>query len=322
MTAAFTDAGGIPVNEPAPFAAFGPITLDIPGRPVPLELRVSVPFTGTALPVVLLAHGHGVTNFLSSIHGYGPLTDFLAAHGFIVIQVTHLDFLGYGLRETDTRDAPTFWRDRAVDWHAVLDRLDDVEAAVPGLNGRMDRQRIAAVGHSLGGTTVSLLLGAQVVDPADERIKDLSDTRVKAGVMFGPPGIADEHLSSWAAENYPWMKYPTFDQMTGTALVVAGDEDLNPNFSDRLSYRWDAYTHSPAGNKTLLTVFGSDHFFGGITGYDASENPNENPEMVAAVRALVWAYLRTQLYHGDTAWDNALTALRGSSSPVGKVESK
>lgn len=33
--------------------------------------------------------------------------------------------------------------------------------------------------------------------------------------------------------------------MTGKALVLFGDKDLNPNFSTRLSYRSDAYFKSP-----------------------------------------------------------------------------
>jgi hypothetical protein len=45
------------------------------------------------------------------------------------------------------------------------------------------------------------------------------------------------------------------------SLVVGGDKDLNPMFSDRLSYRWDAYTLSP-GPKSLLTLFGAKHSFG------------------------------------------------------------
>ena len=320
--APFTETGHIPVTEGTPVVSYGPITFAVPGRPVPLEVKVSMPATGTDLPVILLSHGHGMTNFLSSFRGYGPLVDFWAAHGFVVIQPTHLDFVGYGLRETDLRDAPVFWRDRPVDMHVVLDHLDDIEAAVPGLAGRIDRDRIAAAGHSLGGATVSMLLGMQVLDPDDEREKDLSDPRIKAGVIFASPGIADEHLSAWSAENYPWTKYPDFSTMTGTALVLAGDKDLNLNFSDRLSYRSDAYTCSPAGNKTLLTVFGAEHMFGGISGYDASECTDENPERVAAVRALVWAYLRTQLYPGDTAWDDAVAAVQGSQNPVGRVESK
>ena len=36
------------------------------------------------------------------------------------------------------------------------------------------------------------------------------------------------------------------------------DKDLNVRFSDRLSYRWDAYTYAPAP-KTLLTFFGAEH---------------------------------------------------------------
>jgi predicted dienelactone hydrolase len=67
--------------------------------------------------------------------GYGPLANFWAAHGFVVIQPTRLDSNALGLREEDLPDAPLFWRDRATDMTFILDHLDDVEAAVPGLAG-------------------------------------------------------------------------------------------------------------------------------------------------------------------------------------------
>lgn len=322
MNQPFTDAANIPVNESVPIVAYSPLVFDVPDRPVPLEIKVSAPTAGSDLPVILLSHGHGVTNFLSSYHGYGPLADFWAAHGFVVIQPTHLDSMPLGLRDSNLPDASNFWRSRAVDMHHILDHLEEVESEVPGLAGRVDRGRIAAAGHSLGGHTVSLLLGMRVLDPQDDREKDLSDSRITAGAVIAAPGIGDEHLSSWAAENYPNLKYIDFSNMTGTALVVAGDEDLNPNFSDRLSYRWDTYTYSPPGNKTLLTVFGAEHIFGGITGYDASETTDENPERVAALRALVWAYLRSQLYPGDTAWETAVAALDANAEPVAKVETR
>jgi hypothetical protein len=161
----------------------------------------------------------------------------------------------------------------------------------------------------------------QVLDPGDPREKDLSDPRIKAGVVIAAPGIGDEHLSSGAADNYPSLKFIDFSEMTGPALVIAGDKDLNLQFSDRLSYRWDAYTNAPAP-KTLLTFFGAEHMFGGISGYDAGETSDENPERVATLRALVWAYLRTQLYPGDTAWADAIAALEGGDDPIAKVESK
>ena len=284
-------------------------------------MKVSAPETGSSLPVILLSHGHGAANFLSSLNGYGPLANFWAAHGFVVIQPTHLDSTALGLREANHPDAPLYWRTRAEDMHHILDHLDQIEASVPGLAGRLDRDRIAVAGHSLGGNTASLLLGMRVLDPDDETEQDLSDPRIKAGVIFAAPGVGDEHLAPLAAEHYPMLKYIDFSTMTSPALVVAGDKDLNPNFSDRLSYRADAYTCSPPP-KSLLTVFGAEHMLGGISGYDASETTDEDPERVAALRALAWAYLRSQLYPGETAWADAIAALKSSQHPVGKVESK
>jgi hypothetical protein len=70
-----------------------------------------------------------------------------------------------------------------------------------------------------------------------------------------------------------------------------------------------------------LTFFGAEHRFGGISGDDAVETSDENPERVATLRALVLAYLRSQLYAGDTAWADAVVALEGDD-PIAKVESK
>jgi Alpha/beta hydrolase family len=321
MSTSFTDAAHIPVSEKNAVVTYCPVVFDAPDRPVPLEIKVSMPESGRDLPVILLSHGHGMANFLSSLNGYGPLVDFWAAHGFVVIQPTHLDSTALGLRDMDLPDAPLFWRDRATDMHYILDHLDELESAVPGLAGRMDHDRIAAVGHSLGAETVTLLLGMRVLDPDDPREKDLSDPRIKAGVVIAAPGIGDEHLSDKAAAGYPSLKFIDFSNMTSQALVIAGDKDLNPMFSDRLSYRWDAYTEAPAPKK-LLTFFGAEHMFGGISGYDAAETSDENPERVATLRALVWAYLRTQLYPGDAAWADAIAVLEGSDDPIAKVESK
>lgn len=321
MSQPFTDAGVIPVSESTPVVGYSPVVLNVPGRPVPLEIKVSMPDSGSDLPVLLLSHGHGATNFLASHHGYGPLADFWAAHGFVVLQPTHLNAAFLGLRDSDHPEAPLFWRTRAEDMRYILDHLEDIETRVPGLAGRLDHDKIGAAGHSLGGHTLSLLLGMRVNDPNDTREKDLSDPRIKAGVIIGAPGIADEHLSEWAS-GVPSLKYADFSNMTGTALVIAGDKDLNLRFSDRLSYRWDAYTCSPPGNKTLLTFLDAEHIFGGISGYDAVETSDENPERVATLRALAWAYLRSQLYPEDTAWSDAVAALNAADEPMAKIESK
>jgi dienelactone hydrolase len=321
MSTPFTDAAGIPVNAPMTVASFAPIILKVAGRAADLELKVSVPIAGERLPVILLSHGHGAANFLSPNRGYGPLADFFAAHGFAVIQPTHLDSSALGLRDVDQPEGQLYWRSRATDMSAILDQLDNLEAAVPGLAGRLDRERVAVVGHSLGGHTASLLLGARTTDPSDGSPVDLTDSRIKTGIILAGPGVGDEHLSEGAREHFPILRYTDFTTMTAPALVVGGGKDLNPRFSDRLSYRWDAYTASP-GPKTLLLLTDAEHMMGGISGYDAAETTDENPELVAALRALGWAYLRSTLYSGDPAWANATTALEATPEPIGTIQSK
>lgn len=316
----FSEAAGIPVNDPAPVITFSPVTLSVRGRVVDLQLKVSAPSTGSNLPVILLSHGHGPSNFLSSLNGYGPLANFWAAHGFVVIQPTHLDSKMLGLREADHPEAPLYWRSRAEDMRIILDRLDEVEAAVPGLGGRLDRSRIAAVGHSMGGHTVGLLCGQGVTDPVDGAVASLADPRIKAGVMMAAPGNGED-LAAFATEHYPVLGTTSFANMTTPVLIVAGENDRSARFSDRKDWRSDAYFHSP-GPKCLLTLLGAEHGLGGVSSYDAAETTDENPERVAALRALVWSYLRTALYPEDAAWSKAQAELANMPHPLGMIECK
>lgn len=319
MTTAFTEAGNIRLNDATAITAYSPVLLEVPGRPVKLEMKVSAPVTGSDLPVILLSHGHGPSNFISSLNGYGPLANFWAAHGFVVIQPTHVDSTALGLREADDPQAPLYWRSRVEDMHFILDHLDEIQSTVPGLAGRLDPSRVAVAGHSMGGHTSCMLLGMRVTDGNGTEV-DLTDPRVKTGVVLAAPGNGDD-LAEFATEHYPILRHTDFSTMTAPALIVAGDKDLNPMFSDRLSYRSDAYTLSP-GPKSLLTLFGAEHMLGGVSGYDAAETSDENPERVATLRALAWAYLRTTLYPGDSAWADAVTALKSSPEPIGSVEAK
>ncbi|GAA3602541.1 alpha/beta fold hydrolase [Kineosporia mesophila] len=318
MSAPFTEAAGLPVNTAQPVLTYSPVTLSVPGRPVPLEIKVSAPVHGENLPVILLSHGHGASNFLASLHGYAPLANFWAAHGFVVLQPSHLDFTGLGLRD-DAAGGPLFWRSRVEDLRFVLDHVDDIEAVVPGLPGRVDRSKIAAVGHSLGGHTVSLLAGMTVTDARDGSVLDLRDKRITASVIMAGPGSGDG-LAAPAAGMFPDLAGSSFSQMTGQALVVVGENDHNPVFSEQDNWRADAYYRSPGPNKTLLTLFGAEHMFGGVSGYDAGETTDENPERVAAVRALIWAYLRSALDSDDPAWADAVAALTAQPTPWGRVE--
>ncbi len=103
--------------------------MSVPGRQVELHITVSAPAAERDLPVMLLSHGHGNATYLSSLRGYGPLADFYAAHGFVVIQPTHPDSKALSVDRNGPEGA-LFWRSRAEDMRAILDHLphDGTEA--------------------------------------------------------------------------------------------------------------------------------------------------------------------------------------------------
>ncbi|MEU9182691.1 chlorophyllase [Streptomyces sp. NPDC048550] len=309
------------VGFPSPVLSVSPVVLPAPGRAVDLQVRVSAPVTGSELPVILLSHGLGFSNNLSSLNGYAPLTNFWAAHGFVVIQPTHLDSRTLNL-DPDSPGAVPHWRSRAEDMTRILDRLDAIEAAVPQLAGRLDRSKIAVAGHSMGGHTASLLLGARLTDPHEGTEVNLAEPRIKAGVLLAAPGRGGDALTEFTVENYSFFLTTDFSAMTTPALVVAGDKD-DSAFLTVQGPDWhsDPYTRAP-GPKSLLTLFDAEHGLGGVSGYDVAETTDENPERVAAVARLTWAYLRTELYPGDCAWPAARDALTDGPDPLGRVESK
>lgn len=309
-------------SSPVAVLSYGPLVLPVPERPVDLALRVSAPATGTGLPVILLSHGHGPSRNLSSLNGYAPLAGHWAAQGFVVIQPTHLSSRTLSRRLADEPEAPFFWRSRAEDMTHIIDRLDVIEAAVPQLAGRLDRGSIAVAGHSLGGFTASLLLGARLTDPATGKVADLSDARIKAGVLLAAPGRGGDALNGPMAKDLPFFRTMDFSAMATPALVVAGDKDDSRHFTD-LGPQWhvDPYTFAP-GPKTLLTLFDAEHGLGGIAGYDAAETTDESPERVAALAQLSSAYLRTLFNPADDAWQRACDTLTTGPAAFGRVESK
>ena len=152
-------------------------------RAVDLQVRVSATATGRQLPVILLSHGHGNSNNLSSLNGYAPLASYWAAHGFAVIQPTHLDSKTLGRRDSGDPEAPLYWRSRAGDMTRILDQLDVIEAAVPRLPGRLDRSRVAVAGHSMGGQPRPARTGRIEVGQAADGKRHAGRQRYVAGPL-------------------------------------------------------------------------------------------------------------------------------------------
>ncbi|WP_037569148.1 alpha/beta hydrolase family protein [Phaeacidiphilus oryzae] len=307
----FTSAAG-GNDSPTPVVSVRPVTLAAPDRSQDLQVRVTAPTTGQDLPVVLFSHGMTLT-----MDDYAPLVDHWAAHGFVVVQPTHLDSLG--LPPDDPR-TPLVWRIRTDDLTGILDQLDTVEAGVPGLAGRVDHDRIAVAGHSWGAQTASTLAGARVVDTDGTPGETMTDSRVKAAVLLCLPGTGGADLSPLAAQYFPFMS-PDFTELKTPSLMVAGDHDQSPLTVRGPDWFTDGYRLSP-GATDLLTLFGAEHGLGGIQGANDTRTTDESPERVAAVQQATLAYLRTALGIDEDAWPATRRALAASADPLARIDSK
>jgi pimeloyl-ACP methyl ester carboxylesterase len=301
------EIGGDHVRDLSPVISVAPALLEVKGRGEPLEVRVTAPIHGGALPILLFSHGNG-----QSLHAYGPLANHWAAKGFVVLQPTHLDSRLVALAADDPR-RPELWRHRESDLVHVLDRVDDMSGLIPGLRERLDHSRIAVAGHSWGAQSASVLLGATHPDPTDGSVVSMRDERVKAGVLLAVPGTGGANLSPFAAQNFPFM-HPDFTTMEAPVLVIAGDRD-NGAMTTRGPEWWrEAYDLSPAP-KALFTVHGGEHSLGGIPNFEARETTDERPRRVAAIQQISTAFLKSALYPGA---GDSIAALSWASSVAGE----
>ncbi|WP_371171520.1 alpha/beta hydrolase family protein [Aliiroseovarius sp. 2305UL8-7] len=103
----------------------------------------------SAFPVVLLSHGTG-----GSPESMGWLARRLAQNGYVVIGAHHHGNTG---REPYRAEGFLCWWERALDLSALLSMLSEYGP----FSGRLDVERVHAVGFSLGGYTALALAGAR-----------------------------------------------------------------------------------------------------------------------------------------------------------------
>lgn len=321
-----TDHIVVPTREngtlTGPLVSVAPLAIPSEGRPVELQVRVTAPMTEHALPVVVLSHGHGPSQYASSLYGYASLANHLAASGFAVLQPTHLDSMTLGLRGVDDPEAPLYWRSRARDVSRVLDHLDVLADALPTVASRLDVTNVGVVGHSMGGHTAGMVLGSRPRDPATGQRVDARDERIRAGVMMAAPGRGGDALTPDATQHYPVLRDTDFSHMRAPTLVVAGDRD-HARHLNVIGAAWqtDPYRLAP-GPKVLLDVHGGEHSLGGIAGYEVAETTDEDLPRAAMVMRLTAAFLRTQLGIDPGAWAREVDRLARGSAHLATVSEK
>jgi dienelactone hydrolase len=301
------------MDAPIPVLSVRSIVLPAPTRGEDIQVRVSAPVTGDGLPVILFSHGFG-----SSMDGYSPLTDYWAARGFVVVQPTYLDARRLGLAPDDAR-RPSIWRQRVEDAKRVLDDIAQVARTVPGLEERIDTSLVAAAGHSFGGQTTSMLLGGRMIGAGDGG-EDMSDPRVKAGILFASGGKGGDDLSDVGRQMTPYLD-SGFEHMRVPTLIVAGDRDQSPLTIRGPDWFYDPYDLAP-GVKALLTLFGGEHMLGGISGYDSTETTDEDVERVALIQKVTQAYLEATLLGREDEWTWTLAAMAGEHASHGSLKVK
>ncbi len=174
----------------------------------------------------------------------------------------------------------------------------------------------------MGGHTASLILGTRATDPATSQTVDLADARVRAGVVLAGVGRGGDALSEHARTHYRCFEATDFSHMATPALVVAGDDDASEHLTvDGAMWHTDPY-HLAPGPKSLLLLRGAGHGLGGVSGWDAAETTDEDPDRVQLVSTMTAAYLLTQLGIDDAAWSTACATFERSHSAAGHVESK
>ena len=226
-----------------------------------LRTTIWAPEGDGPFPIVLFSHGLGALP-----ESFRPLFDDWVRDGFVVVGPTY--------PHTNGRDAtnPRDLANQPADASFVLDSV--IELATDRddpLSGRLDPERVGAVGHSMGGmTTVGLAS------------RCCADDRIDVGVVYA--GAAS------------WFEDGGFVRDGPPLLFIHGDADGVVSYESGR----DAYEDA-TGPKAFVTLAGADHvgpFF------------DDTGTHGAVVSATTLAFLRWTLRNDDRALDELRRAAR------------
>lgn len=231
-----------------------------------LPLRCYAPESGGPYPVILFSHGLGSTRA-----AYGYLARSWASHGYLVVLPQHLGsdvkvLGGKGLlpfrRLRQSMSDPANWEARPRDVGFVIDSLSILETTLPSLAGKVDYARIGVGGHSFGGYTASLVAGARVRFPGEQRDRTFEDPRPRAFVCISPPGLGGRGLFAGA-----------WSGITRPLLEITGTLDVGSFDGEPWEWRLGPFRELPPGGKVCVVLEGADHlhFAGGTVKSPASE---------------------------------------------------
>lgn len=284
------------IASAAPVAAYDPLTVPAGSasrsvlltvhdaqRSRDIPLRVYLPPTHGAAPVVLFSHGLG-----GSRDGSTFLGKHWSTRGYVAVFLQH-----HGSDEAVWRNATALTRlkelRRAANARNFLLRTGDVSAVLTQLDrwnrsaehvlhNCLDMTHVAMAGHSFGAVTTQAVSGESFGGALH-----FTDPRISAALVFSPssPAIGDPK-SAFGSVRIPWM-------------LMTGTRDVAPIGDQTVAARLAVFPALPAGGKYELVLDGAEHSVftdGRLPGERGNPNPNHHRAILALSTAFLDAYVR------------------------------
>jgi dienelactone hydrolase len=230
--------------QQGPFSPADPVAPTInrpasanPDNSLALPVTITYPRDGLGpFPVIAFSH-----RYRGTMHDFAPMVRQWVSHGYVVLQPQHRDS-----RDCEENCVADFLQqdDRAAELAAVIQQLDEVLAAVPGLAAKVDHHIAGLAGYGFGANTAQVVGNSQYVDPSGQTLT------IPAGAVFAlsPPANyvgesaaarADQILGGLGSDlrdsiidllgvTYPLQ--PSAGSLNPLMVVTGGDDDVYRSF--------------------------------------------------------------------------------------------
>lgn len=217
---------------------FGPYTMDV---------SPDAPICEGQFPLVFISHGNGGSHLI-----YRSISTYLAKRGFIVAMIEH-----YGNNRNNNELEYTISNLQFRPRHVSLS-IDYLLSQTP-FSDHINQNKIAIIGHSMGGYTALALAGGIPHTVEGIKVEVNKDDRIKALVLLAPAA--------------GWFKHSLNDITTPILLYTAEHDIFTPTWNadiikDGIHYTSLVKHHEikNAGHYSFITPFP-----------EAMKNPNFAP---------------------------------------------
>ncbi|MEK5175242.1 dienelactone hydrolase family protein [Heyndrickxia sp. FSL W8-0496] len=274
----------------------------------------ATPIPNTSFPVVLFSPGFGIDRDL-----YLEITTALVQKGYIVVAISvpydsFLTVFPNGEVITQAERHPN-------DETQIKTRMQDVQLVVDSLekwnqekffNGLFDTDKIAVLGHSLGGATVFNIAAIE--------------ERIRCAILYD----ASLHLIDHKMPNIPILNIrqeATSYEEYLDAILDEDDEEQSKNIAKRyIKKQMEMYEHLPKSS-SFIKVIGAKHLSFSTISRLISD---ESPDVMKSIQELTIAFLQEFLSGNSGVYEDRINGqnrptncikIDGSGLPIGNGES-